>query len=73
LSKTIVLHFGHLVHRPSGISRFLDLAPETLGFFTNVVGGVEGGGVTPGSAVSKPSVFLVNVVVAILRKAKWQV
>src|SRR6266850_8110995 len=65
LSKTIVLHLGHLVHRPSGISRFLDLR-DTLGFLTKVVLLVAGGGVTAGSAVSRPSVFLVKDVVAML-------
>src|ERR1051325_7894550 len=65
LSKTIVLHLGHLVHNPSGISRFLDLAPASLGFLAK--GGLlfTGGGVTAGSAVSSPSVFFVNMVVAI--------
>src|SRR4051812_24792059 len=65
LSKTMVLHLGHLVHSPSGISRFLDFAPN-LGFLTKVVLPVGGGGVTAGSDdVSKPSVFFVNAVVLI--------
>src|ERR1041384_6839236 len=65
LSKTIVLHLGHLVHKPSGISRFLDLA-RSFGFLAKVaVLLVAGGGVTAGSAVSRPRVFLVNEVVAI--------
>ena len=70
LSKTIVLHLGHLVHKPSGISRFLDLAPS-FGFLANVVVvvGAEGG-VTAGSAVSNPNVFLVNEVVAISQELK---
>ena len=70
LSKTIVAHFGHLVHRPSGMSRFRDLRLGSLGFLANVVLGVTGGGVTAGSADSSPSVFLVKVVVAILTKVE---
>src|SRR2546427_5173461 len=66
LSNTMVVHLGHLVQRPSGISRFLDFA-RSLGFFAKVVALlVGGGGVTAGSAVSRPSVFLVKEVVAIL-------
>src|SRR5437588_13104970 len=64
LSNTMVLHLGHLVQRPSGISRFFDFAPS-FGFFAKVVLPVGGGGVTAGSAVSNPSVFLVNAVVLI--------
>jgi hypothetical protein len=57
-----VLHFGHLVQRPSGISRFLDLDPS-FGFLAKVVEVLEtGGGVTAGSADSNPSVFLMNEV-----------
>src|SRR5256885_15492930 len=70
LSNTIVLHLGHLVHRPSGISRFLDLA-RSLGFLAKLVALLlTGGGVTAGSAVSRPSVFLVNEVVAILSNSR---
>src|SRR5258706_994395 len=70
LSKTMVLHFGHLVHRPSGISRFLDL-DASRGFLANVVGALGGGGgVTAGSVVSRPSDFLVNEVVAIAHEFK---
>src|SRR6476646_3906912 len=65
LSKTIVPHLGHLVHSPSGISRFFDLAAASFGFLTKVVFLLTGGGVTAGSAVSSPSVFFVNKVVAI--------
>jgi hypothetical protein len=65
LSKTIVLHLGHLVHKPSGISRFRDFEEPIFGFLANVVLLPGGGGVTPGSPVSKPSVFLVKVVVDI--------
>src|SRR3989442_7129176 len=70
LSKTMVLHLGHLVHRPSGISRFLDFA-RSLGFFAKVVALlVGGGGVTAGSAVSRPSVFLVKEGVAMLNSLR---
>src|SRR5437660_4083137 len=64
----MVLHLGHLVHRPSGISFFLDFAPASFGFLAKVVWPDAGGGVTPGSAVSRPRVFLVNDVVAIVKK-----
>src|SRR5262245_40583650 len=57
-------HLGHLVQMPSGISRFLDLEPPILGFLMNVVSVLGGGGVTAGSTVSSPSVFLENEVVA---------
>src|SRR5437867_6767428 len=57
LSKTIVLHLGHFVHNPSGMSRFRDLA-ASLGFLTNEVFPVAGGGVTPGSTTSVPRFFL---------------
>src|SRR5215831_13817374 len=60
----MVLHLGHFVQSPSGISRFLDFE-ASLGFLTNVVFPVAGGGVTAGSTVSKPSVFLFNAVVLI--------
>src|SRR5439155_17440307 len=65
LSNTMVLHLGHLVHKPSGISRLRDLE-ASLGFLAKVVLFVAGGGVTPGSAVSRPSVRFVNEVVLIL-------
>src|SRR5260221_5253435 len=67
LSKTMVLHLGlgHLVQRPSGISFFFDFPPPSLGFFAKAVSLPGGGGVTAGSTVSNPSVFLVNEVVAI--------
>src|SRR5215831_598903 len=67
LSKTIVVHLGHLVQSPSGISRFLDLAVASLGFFAKVVLPVGGGGESAGSVVSNPRVFLLNEVVAILK------
>jgi hypothetical protein len=41
-----------------------------LGFLANVVLVVTGGGVTPGSAVSSPSVFFVKEVVVILRTVR---
>src|SRR6516225_4311224 len=66
LSKTIVLHLGHFVHNPSGISRFFDFAAANFGFLTKVVLWFAGGGVTAGSAVSSPRVFFVNKVDAIL-------
>lgn len=55
-----MLHFGHLVHNPSGISRFLGLL-ASLGFFANVAL-FAGGGVTAGSGVSRPSSFFVKLV-----------
>src|SRR5437762_1333004 len=62
---TIVLHLGHLVHKPWGISRFFDL-PRSFGFLAKVVAlPVAGGGVTAGSVVSNPRDFLVNDEVAI--------
>src|SRR5438094_230250 len=60
----MVLHLGHFFHSPSGISRLRDFAPS-FGFLTKVVCPVAGGGVTAGSAVSNPSVFLLNAVVLI--------
>src|SRR5262252_6717470 len=64
LSNTIVLHFGHLLQSPSGISRFLDLE-VSLDFLTKVVAVFEtGGGVTAGSELSSPRVFFVKEVVA---------
>src|SRR5437899_13006104 len=66
LSNTIASHLGHLVQRPSGISRLRDLPPPSLGFLAKAVSALAGGGVTAGSPLlSKPSVFLVNEVVAI--------
>jgi hypothetical protein len=65
----MVSHFGHFLHRPSGMSRFRDLRLGGFGFFTKVVVGGAGGGVTAGSADSIPSVFLLKDVVAILTKA----
>ena len=63
-----MLHFGHLVHSPSGISRFLDLDEDNLGFFAKLALPVLGGGVTAGSMVSVPSDFFVNEVVAMISK-----
>src|SRR6266478_1337277 len=72
LSKTMVLHLGHLVQRPSGISRFLDLA-RSFGFLAKVVAlVVAGGGVTAGSAVSRPKVFLLKEVVAMFQRVEGQ-
>jgi hypothetical protein len=62
----MVLHLGHLVHNPSGISRLRDLAPPSFGFLAKLVFlDWAGGGVTAGSTVSKPRVFLVKEVVVI--------
>src|SRR5690348_8760021 len=48
------------------MSRFLDLPEPSLGFLAKFVcPPLAGGGVTPGSLDSKPSDFLVKVVVAI--------
>jgi hypothetical protein len=53
------------------MSFFLDFAPPNLGFLVNDVVVLEaGGGVTAGSAVSSPSDFFVNEVVAILRESR---
>src|SRR5208282_2791406 len=58
-------HFLHLLHKPSGMSRLRDLAPASLGFLIKLVVWVsEEGGVTAGSATSRPRVFLLNDVVA---------
>ena len=62
LSKTIVAHFGHLVHKPSGISRFLDFAVASFGFFGKLEFGVGVGGVTAGSPDSNFNVFFVKEV-----------
>src|SRR5262249_49560613 len=67
LSNTMASHFGHLVHRPSGISRLRDLPEPSLGFLTKLVAELEaGGGVTAGSDVSSPNDFLLNEVVDII-------
>ena len=42
----MLLHLGHFVQRPSGISRFFDLEDANFGFLTNVVWALLGGGVT---------------------------
>jgi len=52
------------------MSRFRDLRLGGFGFFTNVVSGGTGGGVTAGSAESLPSDFLLNGVAAIFKKAE---
>jgi hypothetical protein len=59
-------HFLHLVQSPSGMSRLRDGAEPSLGFLRKVVCVSADGGVTDGSMVSKPRVFFVNEVVAIL-------
>src|SRR5712671_5515442 len=69
LSKIIVAHFGHFVHRPSGISRFLDLVEPSFGFLLKAASAPAGGGVTAGSTVSRPRIFLEKVVVAIFRRS----
>src|SRR5205085_2284364 len=62
----MLAHLGHLVQRPSGMSRLRDLVAPSLGFFANAVSVLLGGGVTPGSTVSSPRVFLLKEVVAII-------
>src|SRR5438046_10233643 len=69
LSKIIVAHFGHFVHNPSGISRFLDLVEPSFGFLLKAASAPAGGGVTAGSTVSSPRVFLEKVVVAMIRRS----
>jgi len=64
----MVLHFGHLVHRPSGISRFFDFEPANFGFLAKVVFVVLGGGVTPGSLCSVPTGFLLKELEAMISK-----
>ena len=54
------------------MSRLRDLRLGSFGFLTKVVALVAGGGVTAGSGVSSPSVFLVKEVVAMVRKAAGQ-
>src|ERR1700722_5749591 len=66
LSYILTPHFLHLVQRPSGMSRLREGAPASLGFLTKFAWASDGGGVTAGSTFSKPRVFLVNEVVAIL-------
>src|SRR5262245_42535707 len=68
LSKTMVSHLGHLVHRPSGISRFFFLLAPSLGFLTNAVSEPVGGGLSAGSVGSTVAgAFFVNKVAAIAR------
>jgi hypothetical protein len=62
LSKTIVEHFGHLVHKPSGISRFFDFAVASFGFLGKLEFGIGAGGVTAGSPDSNFNAFLVKEV-----------
>lgn len=64
LSYSIVAHLGHFVQSPSGMSLLRDFPLLNLGFLTNAVSVLAGGGVTAGSAVSSPKVFFVNDVVA---------
>src|SRR5881409_3116307 len=71
LSKIMVEHLGHLVHSPSGMSRFLDLVDPSLGFLAKVASAPAGGGVTAGSTLSKPRLFFVNVVVDMAQEAGW--
>src|SRR5207249_12147536 len=68
LSKSIVAHFGHLVHKPSGMSRFLDLVEPSFGFLAKAAPALAGGGVTAGSTVSRPRDFLMKLVVAIISR-----
>src|SRR6266498_6094560 len=67
LSKIIAAHFGHLVHRPSGMSLFFFFVPESLGFLANEVPpGSMVGCESAGSVPSVPKDFLLRMVVAIL-------
>ena len=62
-----MLHLGHLVHNPSGMPRFLDLAPASFGFRAKDVPVLEDeGGVKAGSLESNPRVFFVKDVVAMI-------
>src|SRR5258706_3636625 len=67
LSKSIVAHVGHLVQSPSGISRFLvlDLPEPSLSFLVKA-GALPVGGVKAGSAISRPRVFLVTLVILVV-------
>ncbi len=57
-------HLGHLVQSPSGMSRLRPFVETGFGFLANgTAGGVVAGTVSVGS---RPSIFLVNEVVAIL-------
>src|SRR6059058_5677497 len=62
-------HLGHFFQSPSGISRLRDLLVASFGFFTKAVSELvcAGGGVTAGSTVSRPRVFLLNDEVAIIQ------
>src|SRR5262245_20882091 len=60
----MVPHLGHLVQRPSGISRFLDFVVPSFGFLGKVVSAGVGGAAIAGSGASNPRVFLVKEVVA---------
>src|SRR5215469_3797916 len=66
LSKIIVLHLGHFVHRPSGMSRFLDLALDEPSLGLGRGGTFSGGGVKAGSTISVPPNFFTKTVVPIL-------
>src|SRR6516162_3451101 len=66
LSKIIVLHLGHLVQRPSGISRFLDLGLDEPSFGLRGSAGGFRGTVRAGSMIGTPTVFLANKLCSIL-------
>src|SRR5580658_5792650 len=72
LSYIMTPHFLHLVQSPSGMSRLRGGAPANLGFLRKFVCVSFVGGVTAGSAFSKPRVFFVNVVVAILESRRFR-
>src|SRR5690349_11321984 len=57
----MVEHLGHLVQRPSGISRFFDFELASFGFLIKLVS-VGAGGVTAGSEESLPRRFLGKLV-----------
>src|SRR5579863_6401717 len=65
LSKIIVLHLGHFVHRPSGMSRFLDFDFAGPSFGLGSGGTFSEGGVSAGSTISLPPNFFRKTVVPI--------
>ena len=70
LSNIISSQLGHLVQSPCGISR-LRVAPGVTGFFSIAFSTSAGGGVTAGSAVSRPKVFF-GVSAIYVSKFRWK-